>query len=526
MKHILLVFLIISLFSCKKWLDVSSTTEIVSEQQFKDITGFRDAVVGVYVKLAKPELYSQDMTWLTVEFLSQQYAVVAGANNLNIPLYNWEASPLPTKRLNIWLGMYNAIANINQILRYQEKNRSAFSGYPITDSIIRGEMLALRAFIHFDLMRLYGKSNLGNRPQVMGDPAIPYVTDFSKTPTNQKSYTETLALLKKDIEEAIILLEADPIAMKRPSGYWNSDLAGNFLSITFNGVTSPNRRMRMNYWAARALHARILMWEGTSESKSKALKVALEVMGEPNSNGIGTGSGANYAWVTSALINKPDKFESDLAFVNEQLFTLQVENFYTIQTNSGAPHWFNASSPNNSYDVVFVNDGRSKEIFEYNNPPLYDIDWRRIRCMEGTGSALSNWEIRKLYNTLEMSESYSKRMPLIRISEMYYIAAECLLEPGENYNKIKAVACLNKVRNQRNIPAAYNLDPAVLSDADIRREITKEYMKEFIGEGQLFFYYKRLGFQNILGHAEEMSDLQYQMPMPDAEMINGGVRSN
>ena len=103
---------------------------------------------------------------------------------------------------------------------------------------------------------------------------------------------------------------------------------------------------------------------------------------------------------------------------------------------------------------------------------------------------------------------------------MYYIAAECLLEQGVNYNKEKAIACLNKVRNQRNIPVAYNL-PSTLSDEEVRNEITKEYMKEFIGEGQLFFYYKRLGFKYILDYAEEMTDAEYQMPMPDSEIANG-----
>lgn len=68
---------------------------------------------------------------------------------------------------------------------------------------------------------------------------------------------------------------------------------------------------------------------------------------------------------------------------------------------------------------------------------------------------------------------------LIRLSEMYYILAECAATPGE------AAEFLNKVRNIRGV------DPVVCTEANRLDEIEKEYRKEFYGEGQLFFFYKR-----------------------------------
>ncbi|MFA5849895.1 MAG: RagB/SusD family nutrient uptake outer membrane protein [Bacteroidales bacterium] len=510
--------------SCNKWLDISSKTEIISDQQFSNVTGFRDAVIGVYVKMAKPELYSQEMTWRTVEFLSQQYAVVAGAPDINVPKYLYTTDPLPSKRESLWLGAFNVISNINKILIYQETNRDVFAQTPITDSLIKGEMLALRAFIHLDIMRLFGKGNLGNRPEIQNEYTVPYVTTFSKYPTPQRTYKETIALLRKDIEEAIEYLKCDPLSKLRPSGYWNAEVAGGFISTTSVGTSMPNRKMRMNYWAAKALYARILMWEGTSESKAKALEVALEVMGSNLSSGIGKGEGAYYSWITSSEIGGTYWYTSDLAFVNEQLFTLQVEKFLDIQSATATQNWFYCGPPYSQYYVIYLSDERRKKIFE-NGTSLIDADWRATRCLWADGSSLTSWTIAKFYNIANQSTSYSKRMPLIRISEMYYIAAECFLEQGASYNKASAVACLNKVRNQRNIPTSLNLS-ATMYDADIRNEITKEYMKEFIGEGQLFFYYKRLGLKYILDYAGEMTDAQYQMPMPDSENANGGVREN
>lgn len=511
---LLSLFVIITASSCKKWLDVSSSTEIVSDQQFSDVSGFRDAVVGVYVKMAKPDMYAMEMTWRTVEFLSQQYAVVSGAPDLNVPKYAWTTVPLPSKRESIWLATYNTIANINQVLKYQVKNRDVFKQYPITDSLIRGEMLGLRAFLHLDLLRLYGKGNLGNRPELQNALAIPYVTEFTRIATPQRSYPETMALLKKDVEEAISYLACDPLSRLRGTNanYWAQEAANGFISTAVSGTVNPNRKMRMNYWAAKALYARILMWEGTPESKAKALTVAQEVI-----------NGAYYSWVTSAAINGPFWYSSDLSFVNEQLFTLQVEKFLAIQeTSSYNLNWFYSGSPNNQYSVVFLSTARRNTVFEAGTS-LIDIDWRATKGLFADGSALSNWTIAKFYNKLETPATYNKRMPLIRISEMYYIVAECYLEQGANYDKTKAVAALNKVRNQRNIPTSLDLS-ASLSDVRIKEEITKEYMKEFIAEGQLFYYYKRLGTKFIPGFAEEMTDTQYQMPMPDSEVANGGLR--
>lgn len=512
--------------SCKKWLEVSSDTQIVSEDQFNDVTGFRDAVIGVYVKMAKPELYAQEMTWRTVEFLSQQYAVVASAPDLNVPLYAWDVAPLPGKRETIWLGAYNAIANINHVLSYHAKNREVFAKTPITDSLVKGEMLALRAFLHFDLMRLFGKSNPGGRPALQNQFAIPYITSFSKEPTLQRTYKETMALMLNDIEEAIKFLECDPLSrLRTPSTYWSQELGNGFISTSSTGTANPNRKMRMNYWAAKALYARILMWEGSVASKAKALQVALEVMGSTLSGGIGTGAGAYYSWTTASSLNTATWYTGDVAFVNEQLFTLQVEKFFEYQKvpTTGAS-WFNAASPNAQYSVVFLTPARRSLVYEA--APLFEIDWRSTKSLMGEGPSGTNYALAKLYQHLEHSASYSKRMPLIRVTEMYYIAAEALMEPGANYDRVKAVACLNKVRNQRNIIAAFNLDAANLTDEQIKTEIMKEYMKEFVGEGQLFFYYKRLGLKNIPGYVGEMTDAEYQMPMPDSEMVNGGSRSN
>lgn len=70
-KTIWILALLIPAFTgCNDWLDVSSKTEIPSDEHFSSETGFKDAVIGVYVKMSKPELYGKalDLAWVMSSF--------------------------------------------------------------------------------------------------------------------------------------------------------------------------------------------------------------------------------------------------------------------------------------------------------------------------------------------------------------------------------------------------------------------------------------------------------------------------
>ena len=112
--------------------------------------------------------------------------------------------------------------------------------------------------------------------------------------------------------------------------------------------------------------------------------------------------------------------------------------------------------------------------------------------------------------TYEVERYFQERLPLIRKSEMYYIAAECA-ETKEN-----AIAYLNEVRNNRGFQYSTQLS----TSDDVEDEILKEYRKEFWGEGQLWFYYKRKGITNF---SEFMTDASlFTFEIPDIETSYGG----
>ena len=108
---------------------------------------------------------------------------------------------------------------------------------------------------------------------------------------------------------------------------------------------------------------------------------------------------------------------------------------------------------------------------------------------------------------------------MIRIPEIDYIAAECYVKQN-NPNLPLALNCLNTVREKRGLYTP-------LEDLDAEQilvEIQKEYHKEFLSEGVMFYYYKRTGTKTIPNYTEDMEDAQYVLPYPEFEIQSGRVQ--
>ena len=176
----MVLLVVLTASSCKKgWLDVTSGSEVRSEEQFKSESGFKDALIGTYIGMTDPALYSRDVTYNIVDILSQQYGAISSQGQfVDFQTYNYTSIRSVPRIDVIWNKTYNVIANVNNALINIDKNKSALS--PISYSIIKGELLGLRAFLHFDLMRMYGYGNIANRSDLSGKLAIPYVLDFNK----------------------------------------------------------------------------------------------------------------------------------------------------------------------------------------------------------------------------------------------------------------------------------------------------------------------------------------------------------
>ena len=137
---------------------------------------------------------------------------------------------------------------------------------------------------------------------------------------------------------------------------------------------------------------------------------------------------------------------------------------------------------------------------------------------EGTNDdiRLANW-IQASNNYLvkyaKENEKFYPKQVLIKLSEMYLIVAEAKM----NLHEDDALEYLNTMRRSRilnsNISDKNELNQDVLI-AEMRRE--------FLGEGQLFFEYKRLNspILNVLKDVPASNSV-FVLPIPDSEQEYG-----
>lgn len=474
MKNIfssVLLAILILLFStsCKKWLDVQPRTKIKSDELLKTEQGYKDALIGCYTLLNSQSLYGRELTFGFADAIAGQYDTYANATYGEVARWNYTTvSSVRTQIDNMWGRMYNILANVNNILDNIDASKAVFTGKNF--EIIKGEALALRAFLHFDLLRLFASTDLSAK-------AIPYVNTLTTQVTRSSTGNEVIAFIQKDLKDAAALLEADPIRSGKKYVY-SDDI---FLN---------NRHQRLNYYAAKAALARAYMWNG---DKTNALLTAKEVI---------EGAEQFFPWIESSNISAVDDKNRDHTFSTENIFTLQV-----FDLANTANTWFVAATP----DRLLA---RSSYYYErmFEKTGVGANDYRLLFTTRLTNGSYINY---KYYQPVNYNKSFATMIPLIRRSEMYYIAAECNVGADNQ----KAVDYLNTVRTHRGITVPLS---GSLADAAVTAEILKEYRKEFQGEGQLFHYCKRVKSTKFPDNNTTLSDKQYVLPKPNDEIEFGG----
>ena len=69
----MVMLMLLSLGSCNSFLDIKPEGELIQDEQFKDVQGYRDAMYGIYASMAQGELFGMMMNWGLVDVLAQQF---------------------------------------------------------------------------------------------------------------------------------------------------------------------------------------------------------------------------------------------------------------------------------------------------------------------------------------------------------------------------------------------------------------------------------------------------------------------
>lgn len=473
-----IVALLTILSACSKWVDIQPSDRLSETQLFENQKGYLKALNGIYMGMADPVSYGEFLTAGATDAMGQLYMTSNTLSPFHVYMYyNYTSSQSKLGFENVWKKNYALIASLNVLIENCGTGPTAKLPDPYY-GIIKGEALALRAFIHFDLLRLFGPIYSSSGKDLK---AIPYykVTDMQIVPIS--SSEEVVDEVTADLNSALELLkDSDPVIK---DGVRNQDNPQGNNDLNY-------RQYRLNYYAAKALLARVMLWKG---DRTKAGSLAREIITEVQQPG-----NERFPFVTSA--NAINVLSPDRIFATEVMFSIYTDartNMYNNLFLASNP--FHLSPNNNNADMTRVNN-----MYDDKNEYRYKI-WE-FTNVEGVPMVVN--QKYKYY----LSAPGNFMIPLIRLAELYLIVAEC----SDDHNE--AVQYLNALRNKRN---AIDVNPG--TQAALKDIITAEYKREMIGEGQQFFYYKRNSFTQLPNPAsltgnKVMSLTDYVVPMPDSEI--------
>ena len=296
-------------------------------------------------------------------------------------------------------------------------------------------------------------------------------------------------MLKTDMNESMRLLkEHDPVITE---GKKEFDNGGRNL---YN-----YRNLRMNYFAVKALAARVNMYLGYTY-RQEALGLAEEVIRDAakffpfSTRDEVTGQAAVGAVTASA---------QDRILSSDVLFSV-----YNVRRGEDIyEKWF--SNTLEVKQLLAISDNGYKNMYPEEGD-LRTYQWQRKK------DALGNDIMCMVkYEAMEVAgKNYPYMIPVLRLSEMYLIAAECYAGVDDQ----KAYQMLNVLRNARQTSSV---------SSSLEMHIENEYIREFLGEGQLFWFYKRKNMESITPLYDRsrpvvnMDSSYYVFELPQSE---GGYR--
>lgn len=470
---------VMTLTACDAWLDVKPYDKMAEDELLSTEQGFMKLLNGIYIELNRDMLYGGAMSVEMIEIMGGAYTIGTDnsvwGNYSDLAAYRYGTDYWRARMSETWNKAYSLILNCNLLLESLETTEVKFSGD--NEKVMKGESLALRAMLHFDMLRIFGPVYSRN-PDL---PAIPYYKRYSVTPNGLLTASEVAQEITNDLLEARILLTDDPVRTSGTMMDPSADGSSNFMHY---------RNLRLNYYAVTALLARSALYFGERES---AFEYASEVI-DASQDGV-------FPFVDKSLVTgSPD--DPDRIFSSEVIFALSHSQRSSIFKDYYDP----SRIPN--YVFRMDNDLMSNIVFGGGGQTGGNQDDYRYRV---------NWVAtganRYFYKYSDMVDSGNIRntmIPMLRIGEMYLIAAETR---SEDLNA--GLAYVNALRANRGVG---NLQTLTLET------LQYEYIRELYGEGQLFFMYKRLFTpvlsSSVAGRNPQPSDAVFTVPLPDTETDN------
>lgn len=479
-------------FSCSKWLDVTPGTEKTAKTMFESYQGYKDALIGCYMKMSDRSLYGDKLTMTTIEYLAQHWDLGDGhygTKAKSIKKWDYQEPQVKDEFLSIYSSLYNVVIQANSILKALPITGSSVIFEDDARSIIEGEALGIRALCHFEVLRMFGQLPSGASKMV----SLPYSYDVSTNLVNHYSYTDFVARVEADLLAAEKLLEVDP-----------------FISLSLevvNGIMPPydaisdafftHRNLRMNYWAIKSIQARFYLYTGQKEKAFAAAKIVIDAKNPDGKEKFALMKATNK--MPFANMHLETIFQVSIPKIAEY-----VQNIFTPNDNAYLNHYMSPDKLASEYMYGTSVSASTNSRYKYLWNHEYTSMWG-----DPTPLLLKyDQSIIKPTSQANYVTAYKEVVPVIRISEIYLIAMECGDLATTN-------ALYDKYRRARDITGTI-----FASEEEVMKMIYREYRCELIGEGQMFYLYKRMK-ATMMPWTEDpntvVTENDYIIPLPSTE---------
>ena len=502
---ILSAVFVLGMTSCNDWLDVEQNTERQANKMFDNYDGFKGALAGCYSDLVKTDLYGTRLTmsnvdamaclWYMDETKTYKSSIL---DNFYFRIHDYTNTNSEASIRAIYSAFYNTILEANMVIKgAQEKGNNIEN--PKSRALVEGEAYAIRALCQFDILRLFG--------QVPVNPTILVSLPYSEVTSLDEEavyypFDQYVEKLKADLEKAKALMkDNDPVF---DYTYKELNMAGtkDYEHVSVEDEFFLSRQYRMNYWAVRALEARMYMYLG---QKQLAHDIAMEVINAKTKNDkkvVELSSYADYGTGDLSLYSSP----------SECLFCLYMSKLRDVSTGilcGGDAQGENIMRVDPEYHLV-LSETWLTNLFAGCNTAT-DIRFLKMWSKTATVSGFVWPTIRKYYSKEAKDNSGVTplcEIPVIRLSEMYLIAMEGA-SSLEEANTLYATYMESKGVSRRNYFDSMD---------KVKAELPNEYRREFFAEGQMFYYYKRNKSARMWSKENvEVRESEYILPLPNTE---------
>ena len=469
MKKTLYVLIgLLALTSCEDWLDVAPNTDVPAKELFTTENGFMSSLAGLYIVMTEEDTYGKNLTFGLMDQLVQMYDKLPdGTSDRNsIYVYDRETNTYNTKGVlaRVWQQQYHTIANVNNLLKWLDINGETAIADATTRRMIRGEALALRAFLHFDLLRGWGPMNYAGNDKAKEMKCMPYrtVADHSKQPLLPAQ--EVVRLILNDLLEARDCMDYEK-------------------ELDLSDVRN-DRQYRFNYHAVNAMLARVYNYAGVRDSAAMYAQQVIDECGLSLQT-------SNY--------NDPILSKELICGLSMHELEDNLSEYFSVGEKLNTKYYLKLSTLN----LIFESKGTES------------VDIRA----QGTAMHRNN----ELQNAISLKyiDNDHGVVPLIRLPEMYYIVCEASADSKE------AASYINTVRNKRGISKANNVscDTDESRFAALNKEYCKEFYGE--GQYFWFLKtHGATGPLPYCPDKVTLVEENFIFPLPDAEVQYGWTEEN